>query len=143
MGDRLAVELEGALHIKQQESIIAQVCDGLPASQASFALCVGGATWAAPPIFARQSAVGRVCVPSRSAFRVRRLTVCDAASFPAQFNSCAQCEAQCQDILNIVDADVLSVGTEVFSDAKAFTKSTVSPIVKVYDDKQSSCCLPL
>jgi len=37
----------------------------------------------------------------------------------------AQCEVQCKAILDIVDADVLSVETQVYTDATNYTKSTV------------------
>lgn len=72
----------------------------------------------------------RACGCGAPRARTDGSAACDAASFTAQINPCAQCETQCRNILNIVDTDVLSVETEVFTNAQAYTKSTVSRIVR-------------
>lgn len=48
------------------------------------------------------------------------------ASIPSQ---CAQCLERCADVLKLVNADVLGVATEIFTDVQASTKSTVSGTV--------------
>ena len=55
----------------------------------------------------------------------------------------AECEAYCQKILKLVDADVLGVETEHFIDASQATKSTVGLMVSFSNQTPAVQAMPM
>jgi hypothetical protein len=111
--EELTAELDGALHIKEQEAIIAEVrssgfeCLGfIPTLVAAPCVCARALALAAP----RWACGPFLALTRRCIIRAGRQE---------------QCEEQCKAILEIVDADLLSVPTMTFSDTSHNTKSTV------------------
>jgi hypothetical protein len=106
--DRFAAELEGALHVKEQEKIIAEVRQPCPSDG-----FVPQGVHSCPSL---SDLCPRCQQDSRQRPFKKRKRICAAFDLA---RSCPlaslQCEEQCKAILEIVDSDVVSVPTEHFT----------------------------